>query len=227
MMLWLAGSTFSNWMPMPTRRSLHATRPSASMSRLEPGIRKRTLIFEPLVERARRPDRDAAVTQVERQRRGDGVAEAVLDGNAEHHARTAAAVEVVGKQMRRERGQDVLHGAVLVDVAGDAERGELAHLVGVGDRAAEDQNRQPAVVELADRAHQIDARRMGSRRSRTIRSMVARRREAAPAVRRALLTASALCPAVSSAVLKPVADKRRIVGDENRLRRERSAGHQF
>ena len=48
MIVWLAGSTVSNWMPMPTRRSLQATRPSASMSRFEPGIRKRTLIFEPV-----------------------------------------------------------------------------------------------------------------------------------------------------------------------------------
>ena len=32
---------------MPTRRSLHATRPSASMSRFDPGMRNRTLIFEP------------------------------------------------------------------------------------------------------------------------------------------------------------------------------------
>ena len=81
-------------------------------------------------------------------------------GNAEHDARAAAAVEVVGKQVRRERRQDVLHGAVLVDVAGDAERRELAHFVGAGDRAAEDQDRQPPVVELADRPDQIDARRV-------------------------------------------------------------------
>src|SRR5687767_9072635 len=48
------------------------------------------------LERAGRADGDAAVTEVEGQRRGDGVAEAVLDGNAEHDAWTAAAVEVVG-----------------------------------------------------------------------------------------------------------------------------------
>src|SRR5262252_1801168 len=35
-------------MPMPTRRSDHATRPSASMSRLPPGILNRTLIFTPV-----------------------------------------------------------------------------------------------------------------------------------------------------------------------------------
>src|SRR5205814_9285783 len=48
MTAWLAGSTFSNWMPMPTRRSLQATRPSASISRFDPGMRKRTLTFEAL-----------------------------------------------------------------------------------------------------------------------------------------------------------------------------------
>src|SRR5439155_1635398 len=47
MMVWLAGSTFSNWTPMPTRRSLQATRPSTSTSFLEPGMRNRTLIFDP------------------------------------------------------------------------------------------------------------------------------------------------------------------------------------
>src|SRR5438552_3804353 len=39
MIPWLAASTFSNWMPMPTRRSLHAMRPSPSMSFLDPGVR--------------------------------------------------------------------------------------------------------------------------------------------------------------------------------------------
>ncbi len=35
------------------------------------------------------------------------------------------------------------------------ERRELAHFVGAGNRAAENQNRQPAVVELADAAYEI------------------------------------------------------------------------
>ena len=154
---WSAGSTFSNCRPIPTRRSLQATRDSASMSRFDPGSRNRALTFDPLLERAHRADGEAALAQVQRQRRGDRVAEAVGDRDAEDDARAAAAVEVVGKQVRRERRQDVLHGAVFVDVAGDAERGELAHLVGAGDRAAEHQDRQPPVVELADRADQLDA----------------------------------------------------------------------
>ena len=127
---------------------------------LRPGHPEPHLDLRAALERAGRADGDAAVTEVERQRRGDGVAEPVLDRDAEHDPRAAAAVEVVGKQVRRERRQDVLHGAVLVDVAGDAERGELAHFVGARDRAAEDQDRQPAVVELADRSDQIDARRV-------------------------------------------------------------------
>ena len=34
----------------------------------------------------------------------------------------------------------------------------VAHFVGAGDGAAENQNRQPPIVELADAAHEIDAR---------------------------------------------------------------------
>ena len=48
-------------------------------------------------------------------------------------------------------------GAVLVDVAGDAQRGEVAHLVGGGDRPAEDEDGQPPLIDLADRANQLDA----------------------------------------------------------------------
>ena len=73
---------------------------------------------------------------------GDRVADAVGDRDAEHDARARAAIVVLGKQMRRERRHDVLHRGVLVDVAGDAERGQVAHLVGVGDGAAEDDDRR-------------------------------------------------------------------------------------
>ena len=54
--------------------------------------------------------------------------------------------------MRHERGHDVLHGHVLVDVAGDAQRPELADLISVGDGAAEDHDRRPVLVHLAERA---------------------------------------------------------------------------
>ena len=59
MAAWSAGSTFSNCRPIPTRRSLHAIRDSASMSRFEPGRRNRARTFDPFSQRAHRPDRDA------------------------------------------------------------------------------------------------------------------------------------------------------------------------
>ena len=49
--------------------------------------------------------------EVERQRRGDGVAEAVRDGDPQRHPRAAAPVEVVGEEVRRQRRQDGLAAA--------------------------------------------------------------------------------------------------------------------
>src|SRR3954471_13760658 len=72
------------------------------------------------VERAGGADGDPAVTEVQRQRRRDRVAVAVLNRDAEHDARAAAAIEVVGEEMWRERRQNMLYRAVLVHVAGDA-----------------------------------------------------------------------------------------------------------
>ena len=109
------------------------------------------------LEWARGADGDAAATEVQCQRRGDCVAESVGNGNAEHDARAAASVEVVGKQMRRERRKDVLHRAVFVDVAGHAESRKRAHFLRCRDRAAEHQDRQTAVVELSNAADEIDA----------------------------------------------------------------------
>ena len=113
--------------------------------------------FRGVLERARGSDRDAAAAEVQRQRCGDRVAEAVGDGDAEHHARAATAVEVVGEQMRCKRRQNVLHGAVLVHVAGDAQRRKLAHFFGARNRSAENQDRQPSVIKLTDAAHQVHA----------------------------------------------------------------------
>ena len=182
---------------MPTRRSVQAIRDSASISRL----RRRAAgsapaASTPACERAHRADREPALAQVERQRRGDGVAEPVGDRDPEHHPRAAAAVEVVGKEVRRERRQDVLHRAVFVDVAGDAQRRQLAHLVGGGDRAAEDQQRQPArrrACGSPGRARRPPA--CGSRRSRTIRSTGRGRRARAPAARRRSSPATRVWPA--------------------------------
>ena len=108
-------------------------------------------------ERACGTNGDAAVAQVERQGGGDRVAEPVLDGDPQDDAGAAPAVEVVRKQVRREGRQDVLDGAVLVHVPSHTERREVAHFVGAGDRAAEDQDREPTLVKLADGAHQFDA----------------------------------------------------------------------
>jgi hypothetical protein len=51
----------------------------------------------------------------------------------------------------------VLHRRVLVDVAGHTERRELADFGGVGDRAAEDDDRRLVVAELLEVAHQLHA----------------------------------------------------------------------
>ncbi len=142
---------------MPTRRSLQATRPSASTSDLEPGARKRTLTLafasSGLVVRMAMPPRlrlsarAAAIVLPNR----------VLDGNAQHDPGTAAPVEVVREEMGCQGRQDMLGRAVFVHVARDAEGRQIAHFAGIGNRPAEHQNRQTASIELPDRANQIEA----------------------------------------------------------------------
>jgi hypothetical protein len=51
----------------------------------------------------------------------------------------------------------MLDCAVFVDIAGHAQRCEFAHFVGRCDRAAEHEDRQPALIELADGADQLNA----------------------------------------------------------------------
>ena len=160
---------------MPTRRSLHATGSPLRCRASSPAAGSGLGSWPPW-QRAHRADRQAAFAEVQRQRRGNGVAEPVGDRDAEHDARAAAAVEVVGEEMRRERRQDVLDGAVLVDVAGHAERGQIADLLGVGDRAAEDQDRQPPADRSCGwcapdrrRRHGAAAGRARSGRSREVR----------------------------------------------------------
>jgi hypothetical protein len=113
------------------------------------------------LERAHRADRQAALAQVQGERRGDGVAESVGDGNPEHDPGAAAAVEIVGKQVGRQRGQDVLHGAVLVDVPGNPQRREIADFIRAGNGAAEHQDRQPPLIDFPDRPHKLDPTGMG------------------------------------------------------------------
>ena len=108
-------------------------------------------------ERTRGPDGDAAAAQVQCQRRGNGIADAIGNWNSDHDARAGASVETVRKQMWCERGQDVLNGAVLVQVTGDAESSQLSHLVGIRHRAAEHEDRQSAVIESSYVSHDVNA----------------------------------------------------------------------
>src|SRR5262245_33714181 len=93
--------------------------------------------FRTGLERAPRPNRQPTVTEVERERGGDGVAEAILHRNSEDRTRPAAAIEVVGKEVGGEGRQYVLARAVFVEIPGDAERRERPHFVGIRNRPAE------------------------------------------------------------------------------------------
>jgi hypothetical protein len=59
--------------------------------------------------------------------------------------------------MRRKSGQDVLDRAVFVHVASHTEGGEVAHLFRARNRPTEYEDRQPALIDLADGPHEIDA----------------------------------------------------------------------
>ncbi len=127
--------------------------------------------------------------------------------------------------MRRERRQDVLDGAVLVDVSRDTQRRELTHLVGVHDRTAEDQDRKPALVELPDRADQVDAGRV---RQAEIEhdeiDLLQIGPHAGQQLRRAL-DDDRLVPGGLERGAKTVAYERRVVGDDDCLDRDRGVGH--
>ena len=69
-------------------------------------------------------------------------------------------LKLSGNRCGASDGRICCDGAVLVHVAGDAEVGQVADLGRAADRAAEDQDRQPAAVELADGAHQVDSARV-------------------------------------------------------------------
>src|SRR6185436_3523765 len=111
----------------------------------------------PLVERVGGADGHAAAADVERDGGGNRVAQAVGDRNAEDDARARTTVDLAGEQMRRERRQDVLERGVLVDVAADVQRGELLHFAGVGDRAAEHDDRRFPGIDTAQRAYEVHA----------------------------------------------------------------------
>ena len=76
------------------------------------------------------------------------------------HARAAAAVEAVGEQVRRQRRQHVLARAVLVHITRDAECRQVADLGGIGDGAAEHDDRQAALVDLPHVPHELGTGRV-------------------------------------------------------------------
>ena len=179
-----------------------------------------------ILERAGGANRDAAAADVQRERSGDGVAESIRDGNAEHDARAAAAIEVVGKQVWRERRQNVLHRTVFVDVAGDAQRRQFAYFFGAGDRAAENENGQPPIVEPPDASHELDAR--GVRQPEVddeeidLRLIGAHAREQ---LGRALDGDGAMAGAFERG-LETVADERSVVGNQDGLCARGASGHE-
>jgi hypothetical protein len=178
-------------------------------------------------QRTRRPYCHAPVAEVQREGRRDGVAEPVLDRDAERDAWTAAPIEVVGEEVWSERRENVLHGAVLVDISGHAQSGQLANFLRTGDRAAEDENRQPSLVEFAQRPHQADARRVGQPQVehdqvdvRLIRAYAGE--EIAHRLDRHRMVARAL-----ERRPEAVAHERRVVGDDDGLRSNGRGGHRI
>jgi len=199
---------------MPTRRSLHAMRPSASVSSFAPGV-----------EGTRRPDRDAAPAQVQSQGRSDRAAEVVLDRDGQEDPRARASVERVGKEMRRQRWQDVLRGAVLVDVARDTERGELPHLVRARNRPAEHQNGQPSQVERPDGTYQLNTRAIGQPRVEHDQVDLPSGARQLIEQRRARADGNRTMTTGFERSTKSIADELGVVGDDDGSCADRGAGH--
>ena len=166
---------------------------------------------------------------VERQRGGDGVAEAVGDGNAEHRARARPPVEAVRKQVRCSDGTMCCTDGVFVDVAGDAKGRQFAHFVRA--LAIVPLNTTTAgcgPVELAQIARSSSTPLpCGSRRSSSDQIDWRRRvRASGPAVPAPVLRNHRPWPAPSMRCLETVAHEGGVVGDEHRLHgRDRSGGH--
>src|SRR5262249_3475833 len=121
--------------------------------------------------------------------------------------------------------KNVLTGAVFVEIAGDAERGQRAHFVGVRDRAAENQNREPAVVQFPDGPDQIDTRRVWQ--AQVEHHEINARQiglDAGEEFRRAL-DDDGLMSGILERRAKPVADKGSVVSDKDGLGGDGGAGH--
>src|SRR5688572_19100392 len=179
-----------------------------------------------ILERAGRPYGDAPAADVEGQRGGDGVAEPVGDWNAQHDARASASIEIIGKQMRRQRREDMLHRAVFIHITGHAKRAQLAHFLGACYRTAENQNRQAPIVELADAADQVDPRRV--RQTQVDDEQVELREVGAHASEQlggAFDGDGAMAGAFEGA-LEALAYERGVVGNKNGLRTGGAGGHE-
>ncbi len=127
--------------------------------------------------------------------------------------------------MRRQRRQNVLRGAVLVEVPGDPEGRQGPDFVGAGDRPAEDQDGQAPGVELANRPHQFHAR--GVRQAQIEHQQVDGdevRLDPCQQFRRALDDDRPVSRALERGP-ETIAHERSIVGDDDRLRRNGSTGH--
>ena len=177
-------------MPIPVLWSLQATRPVASISAVVTRQAELDVHRRARRQRAHRTNREAALADVERERRRDRLPGAVGDRHAQRHARAGSPVEAVRKQVRRQGRQNLRRGGVLVDVARDVQRQQRAHLVGRVHRAREDDDRQGPARRRAQCAHErhavvgqpqvdeceadgrVDARRRRARR----RLVVGRRR---------------------------------------------------
>src|SRR5262245_54816212 len=62
------------------------------------------LHYRPALERVGSADRETAVADVQRERRGDRIAKPVRDRDTKHYARAGTAIVLLGEEMRRERG---------------------------------------------------------------------------------------------------------------------------
>ena len=107
----------------------------------------------------------------------------------------------------------------------NAERRQFSNLVGARDRAAEDQDRQLAFVELPHAADEIDAGLMRQPEIEhdeiDLRQIGADSREQF----RGALDSDRFVPRIFDGRAKPIAHERGVVGDDDRLRRDRGVRH--
>ena len=187
---------------MPAFGTLQHTMPSVSISFFDPGSANFILSTVPRtggpLVRIAMPPRlklsDSAAVIV--------LADAVRHRHAHHHARAVAPVEGLGKQVRRNRRQDVLDRAVFVEVAGHAERRQLAHFVDARHVPLKTRIGSCPSSSLRIRLHQLDARRVRHPQIEHDQiELVEVGADVREQLRHAILTIMARWPAASSAAL--------------------------